>query len=192
MFDRKITLVLVLLLCLAMLVSVSACRRQKAEEDEPAPNGDSPGADPGPGPGADDRELVALYFTGPDGQHLFVEYRLVEVVVNLETAIVQALIDGPDSPDFKATIPEGTVAHDVFVADRVAHVDFSREFVDNHPGGTAAELMTLYSVVHSLAELDYVDAVQFWLENQIVDSILGHLATDIPLRPDPNLVRVTK
>jgi hypothetical protein len=36
-----------------------------------------------------------------------------------------------------------------------------KEFVDNSPGGTAGESMTLNSVVNSLTELSYVKKIQF-------------------------------
>ncbi|MEW5899284.1 MAG: GerMN domain-containing protein [Bacillota bacterium] len=74
------------------------------------------------------------------------------------------------------------------VQDGVAYVNFSKEFQSKHSGGTAGESMTLYSVVNSLARLQEIKQVQFLLEGQKQESILGHADTSVPIAPNWNLV----
>jgi len=43
----------------------------------------------------------------------------------------------------------------------------SKEFVENHIGGSTAELMTINSIVASLTELPGIDKVQFLIEGNV-------------------------
>ena len=74
------------------------------------------------------------------------------------------------------------------VVNGVANVDFSKEFQTRHRGGSAGEIMTIYSVVNTLTELPGVEKVQFLLEGDKLESILGHMDTTVPIEPDSNLV----
>ncbi|MDP3487646.1 MAG: GerMN domain-containing protein [Bacillota bacterium] len=139
-----------------------------------------------PSPRTESRQ-VTLYFANSQATQVAVEKRGITVDVTPE-AIVLELIKGPQNADLLPTIPQGTRLLTLTVDNRIAYVNFSREVKDNYSGGSAAELMLVYSVVASLTELPDITEVQFLLEGLIDPSIWGHMSTDIPIPPDDNFI----
>lgn len=110
---------------------------------------------------------VILYFSDEDQTKLVKEIRYVDIkeakkgASNLASAIVKELIAGPKAQGLKALIPEGTsLRSPVSIEGRVATVDFTKEFIDNHPGGKELAELTIYSVVNSLTEMKEVERVK--------------------------------
>ena len=71
------------------------------------------------------------------------DVNLVDTGVARDT--IEELIKGPKT-NLSASIPTGTKLLGINIKDDVAYVDFSKEFINNHSGGSAGELMTLYSI----------------------------------------------
>ena len=71
----------------------------------------------------------------------------------------------------------------VFVSDQgTAFVDLSREVVSAHPGGSLAELLTVYTLVQVLTtNLPKITAVQLLVDGKEVDTLVGHVDTKHPL-----------
>ena len=68
-------------------------------------------------------------------------------------------------------------------------MNLSKEFKSEHIGGTAAETMTIYSIVNTLTEeLDTIEKVQFLIEGQKVDEFI-HYSFKEPFDPDLSLIR---
>lgn len=135
------------------------------------------------------KERVTLYFGDKDAIYLVPETRTVDKKDGLlEAAVVKELVKGPEKEGSIPTIPEGTKVLSVTVVNGVAYVNFSKEFQTKHWGGSAGEIMTIYSVVNTLTDLPRVEKVQFLLEGDKLESILGHMDTTVPIEPDPNLV----
>lgn len=156
--------------------------REKGRENATRPD---IGAQPG-----ETKEKVTLYFGDDQAMYLVPEEREVaRGNRTLEEVIIAELIKGPTKPGLARTIPEGTKLISVSVVDGVAYVNFSKEFQTKHWGGSAGELMTVYSVVNSLAKLDGIEKVQFLLEGRKQESILGHMDTGQPITPDWKLVK---
>ncbi|MGE5543573.1 MAG: GerMN domain-containing protein [Bacillota bacterium] len=136
-----------------------------------------------------EKERVTLYFADKDAMYLVPETRTVDKKDGtLEAAVVRELTKGPQKAGSVSTIPEGTKVLSVTVDNGVAYVNFSKEFQTKHWGGSAGEIMTIYSVVNTLTELPGIEKVQFLLEGDKLESILGHMDTRVPIEPDPNLV----
>ena len=137
---------------------------------------------------AQEKKQATLYFGDKDAMYLVAETRTVDKKDGiLEAAVVEELVKGPKKEGSVPTIPEGTRVLSVTVVNGVAYVNFSKEFQTKHWGGSAGEIMTIYSVVNTLTELPGVEKVQFLLEGDKLESILGHMDTMIPINPDPNL-----
>ncbi len=100
----------------------------------------------------------------------------------LATALVQELISGPAEGDStKPTIPEGTtLKNTVKVEAGLATVNFSKEFIQKHPGGKAMEQLTIFSVVNTLTELIDVQRVQFRIEDKVEKEFKGSFVLDAP------------
>ncbi len=81
-------------------------------------------------------------------------------------------------------IPEGTRLEHVFIGRGVLFLDFSKEMVRNHPGGSNAEIMTIYSIVDSICKsFPEIRMVQFLIEGKVVDTLKGHIDVSLPLEP---------
>ncbi len=131
------------------------------------------------------REVV-LYFADADGEYLAGETRWVEGD-DVAVDVVDALIEGPSDDTHSITIPSGTRLLGLEVSEGVACVDLSREFREEHWGGSS-EVLTIYSVVNTLTELEGIRAVQFLLEGEQVDTLTGHMDISRPLERDDSLL----
>lgn len=132
--------------------------------------------------GGDLRQIsVNLYFPDPQADKVHLEQRTI-LISDARTALgaLQALIDGPADPVLRSSIPEGTRILSISIQNRICTVDFSQEFIDNHPGGSAGELMTLASIVNTLTDFDSIDQVQILVEG-VAGKTLGQILLDRPL-----------
>lgn len=118
---------------------------------------------------------VTLYFANSEGDMLVPEVRTISEVAGIARATLEELLKGPQAKNLAPTIPADTRLRDIDIHDGVATVDFSREFVDNHWGGSSGELLTVYSVVDVLTQFPTVNKVQFLVEGQKVETLAGHM-----------------
>jgi hypothetical protein len=65
---------------------------------------------------------------------------------------------------------------------RVATVDLTKEFVDNHPGGKTLEELTVYSIVNSLTEMKEIERVKIIINGKETKTFKGNVSlnTDFP------------
>lgn len=133
-----------------------------------------------------DKVPIHLYFANEDNTKLKLEVRYIPISEakkspsNLATIIVKELIAGSKS-GLKNTIPEGTeLRSPVKIEAGVATVDFTKAFVDNHPGGKSAEQMTIFSVVNSLTELKDIQKVKFTIDGKAQKEFKGNFKFDAP------------
>jgi hypothetical protein len=125
---------------------------------------------------------ITLYFGNADATGLVQERR--EVIRRnepLEALVLRELIRGPQIAEAQRTIPAETRIISVTVVDRVAYANFTKELSSRHPGGTAGEQMTIYSIVYSLTELPGIERVQLLVEGEKREAIFGHVGTIEPL-----------
>jgi len=103
--------------------------------------------------------------------------------------IVRAQIAAPESPLVSA-IPAGTTLRALFLTPRgEAYVDLSSELSTAHPGGSIAELLTVYAIVHALtANLPAVTSVQILVDGREVDTLAGHVNLRRPFAPNPDWI----
>ena len=96
---------------------------------------------------------VTLFFQSPNSDDLVPEVRkifLTESITDQARQTVSQLIGGPES-GLVPTIPAGTELNEIYLSrDGTAFVDFSQTFVARHPGGSSAEIATIFSLVDTL------------------------------------------
>ena len=127
--------------------------------------------------------ILKLYFANADGSDLVVEERVVEVSANQsrEKTILEQLIAGPLEDGCYPTIPVETKIQDVTTtSDGTCYVNLSQDFVSKHNGGSTGELLTVYSIVNSLCEVDTVERVQFLIDGVKLDEFKGHIDFKTP------------
>ncbi|HVR69287.1 MAG TPA: GerMN domain-containing protein [Vicinamibacteria bacterium] len=143
--------------------------------------------------GAVERQInVKLFFQAADRRGLAIEERAVAFSSDLARqlhSVVEELVEGSRGGLGAILAPETRVLH-VFVSARgVAYVDLSREATAGLPGGSEAELLTVYSVVNSLAaNFPAIQRVQILIEDRPVATLGGHVDLTRPLRPDMTLL----
>jgi spore germination protein GerM len=134
---------------------------------------------------------LTLYFAAADGSGLVAEGRetadcLVEV--DCLRATVQALLDGPVG-DLTPVFPPQAVLLGINVVGSEVHVDFDRALVDNHPGGSWGELLTVYALADTVAEnFPHLRQVRIFVEGTALETLKGHVDLRQPLAPDFSLV----
>jgi hypothetical protein len=171
----------------ALLRAPAAAEPEEAAAEEATPAPPESGAE-----GAGRRINVRLYFEAPDREGLLPEEREVPFSPDLAEqlrVVVEELAKG-STTGLLGTLPGGSRVLEVFVQARgVAYVDLSEEASKGLPGGSKAELLTVYSVVNTIVtNFPAVGRVQILLGDRVVPSLGGHVDLTRPLPPDMTLV----
>lgn len=124
---------------------------------------------------------VQLYFSGPAGM-LMAEKRAIsyQEPEMLPENTLQALLDGPESSQLRASIPDGTQILDLHVTGTLCTVVFSEEFASCDTDRTRAEA-AVRCVVATLCGLSEIDEVQICLPD---GANLTYCSIAEPLRPE--------
>jgi len=140
-----------------------------------------------------EKKMVTLYFSDSEGEYLVGEKREIlkkrEAREEAEETITE-LIKGPKGK-LIPTLPLRTKLLSLQLDERgLAKVNFNKALSKDHPGGSSAEIMTVYSIVNSLTlNFPQIRRVQILIEGEVGESIAGHLSLDQPVSPNLDLVR---
>jgi len=134
-----------------------------------------------------------LYFSDADNRFLTAEHRtlgLSDTVAQRATDIMEALMEGPRD-SLSPTIPAGTKVLALYVTQAgMAYVDFNRAITENHPGGTFSELLTIFSIVNTLAlNIPEIEAVKILIEGREAKTLAGHIDIRRPFRPNMVIIK---
>ena len=136
------------------------------------------------------REVI-LYFAAADGQTLLAEPRQIagcELDEDCLAGTVQALIAGP-ACDMVPILPSRTTLLGLVVDGSLVQIDFSRELIDAHPGGTQSELLTVYGLADTLtANFPHLRQMQILVEGAPVTTLKGHVDLRRPIYTDFSFV----
>ncbi len=132
---------------------------------------------------------VSLYFPTEDLTKYRKETRWIRYrndPQDMARVILQELAKGPKSVALSPVIPQGTRVNGVYIASNgVAYVDFSEQFIKNHPGGSAAERATVESIFLTLkANIHRIKAVKFLVNGKEIKQLKGHLDMSLPFYLD--------
>lgn len=134
-------------------------------------------------------QAITLYFADEQSDRLVREERSLALEGReVAVAVLEELIEGPEYPAHGRTIPRDVKVRGVEMAGGIARANFSEELRANHWGGSTGEILTVYSIVNTLAELPGVQQVQILIEDETVETLVGHLELMEPLSPDWGLV----
>jgi hypothetical protein len=100
--------------------------------------------------------------------------------------VVQQLLAGSQRGR-GSPFPRGVQLRGLFITPQgLAFVDLSQELISNHPGGTCAEELTIYSLSNTLiTNFPAVKGVQILVEGREVQSLAGHLDLSKPYGRGP-------
>ncbi len=141
-------------------------------------------------PETEEKKYIKLYFSDLKSEKLIAEAREITVSEKetMEMRVLKELIKGPVNPKLMKTIPAETKILSVETKEGVCFVNLSQEFKNRHTGGSAGEMMTVYSIVNSLTEVEGVERVQFLIEGQKKDVFI-HLIFNEPFTRDSELIQ---
>lgn len=195
---RRYGLTAVLTAILLILIGVWVYRqreREGAASEEP-PSGqavivdeEEPLAEPGK---SAEREAV-IFFSREGAEGLYPERRRIYVtssVPDMARQVLEELVRGPRRALGVPVLPREAELRQVYI-DREgnAYVDFSAELARRHPGGSDAEIATLFAIVNSLTyNFPEIRAVRILIEGEERETLAGHL--DLTRRYYRDLSRV--
>ncbi len=177
-----------------LVVLLPACGGQNKTAPEAVPA--TPPPDTATAPQLQDevplaKASVTLYFPSATGDQLAAETR--EIVDTKRPAdrgaqILAALLEGPKTEGALPAFPKDTTLRQLWVRDDGnAYADFSEEFMGGATGGSADQILTVYSVVNSLtANIPDIRRVGILVSGR-ARATFGHLDLSRPLPPDLTL-----
>ncbi|SDL21964.1 Sporulation and spore germination [Geoalkalibacter ferrihydriticus] len=132
------------------------------------------------------REII-LYFADLQGEFLVAEQREMPDCPDNEKcvhAVIEALIKGPRA-DLIPVLPPQTRVLGVAFDEETVTVDFTRDLVTRHPGGSISELLTVYGLANTLAvNFPHLRQVRILVAGQAVESLKGHVDLRAPVPAD--------
>ena len=140
-----------------------------------------------------ERREVLLYFSDFQEGYLVGEKRKIlkkgDVKEEAKEAINE-LIKGPKGK-LIPTVPSKTKLLALQLDEKgVAKVNFNKALSQDHPGGSSAEMMTVYSIVNSLVlNFPQIKGVKILIDGEVAETIAGHLSLDQPISSKPDLIK---
>jgi hypothetical protein len=130
-------------------------------------------------PAAAGRIQVKLYVLGSSGRELATETEEILYSASLQQQakeVMRLLLRR------SGAIPRGVSLRELFITSQgVAYLDLSQELVSNHPGGSSAEELTIFSLSQTLiANFPAVKTVKILVEGREIQTLAGHLDLTIP------------
>jgi len=139
-----------------------------------------------------EKQKVKLYFSDHNERFLIPEDRYIPDVESSTDKIeklVKALISGPGTADLVKTFPKKTSLRNVSIKNGTAYIDFDKELIDGHPGGSASEMLTIYSLTNSITiNVPSVKKVQILVNGKTLETIKGHIDTSLPFSVNRELI----
>lgn len=188
---KKIPGVILCWTLLAAIFLVTGCARDDRRAVPPLPPDNLEEEGQGLEKESSPENKVVLYFLSEDTNMLAGEEREIDAGdKDFPVAVLEELIKGPQNPSLGTTIPPDVQVLGVTVEEKgTAVVDFSRELLTSHWGGSMGEIMTVYSVVNTLSSLPGIEQVKFLVEGEEIETLTGHLDISEPVEPDWDLAQ---
>lgn len=180
---RLFTLSLIIMVCVGFLVFLSISLFDYIY---------GPSTDRGSTAYNKEKVKAQLYFSDSNERFLIPELRYLpkEKTGREQVArLVEALIEGPHT-NLVETLPKETTLRSVEIkSDGTAYLDFDRNFISLHPGGSASEIMTVYSLTNTITlNVPDVRNVKLLVEGKEIESIKGHVDTRYPFTTNRELI----
>jgi hypothetical protein len=135
---------------------------------------------------------VVLYFSDANERFLVPEKRFIPKEGSTEgkaRELVKALLEGSKTK-LVNTFPEKAVLESIKIDDKqTAYVSFDKNLIKFHPGGSASEMATIYSLTNTLTRnISDIKRVKFLVDGKDVESIKGHIDTRQPFSMNKDLL----
>ncbi len=137
-----------------------------------------------------EKKTITIYYGNSNADAVVAEEKEIEIgkESQIERLVFEELQKTPITQGLHSTIPMGTKLISAVTEGGICTLDLSKEFVDNSPGGSAGEAMTLYSIINSLTELPDINKVQFLIEGQ-KQEVYIHAVFDEPFERNEEIIK---
>lgn len=136
---------------------------------------------------------VVLYFYDSEKELLVPIKRniIAQEAISLQLkTVIQELIKGPQDAAYSQTLPPETKVRAVYTRENIIYVDFFAPLTEKHPGGTSAELLSIYSIVNTLLEnFPAYTQVQILIDGKLQQTLAGHIDIRKPLIKNDQLTQ---
>jgi len=139
-----------------------------------------------------EKQQVTLYFSDANERFLIPEKRYIPKENNPEEQareVVKALLDGSKTKLIN-TFPEKVKLESIKIEEgQTAYVSFDHNLVQLHPGSSASEMATIYSLTNSLIQnVPGIKKVKLLISGKEIESIKGHIDTRQPFTMNKELL----
>lgn len=139
-----------------------------------------------------EKKKIVLFYLSEKDALLHPEVREIYAyasVVQEAKQTVEELLKESQS-GYLSPIPPQTKLREIFMTRRgVAYVDLSKDFQVGHPSGSTAEILTIYSIVNSLAyNFKSIKKVFILIEGGEKETLGGHVNLNRPFVPQYSLI----
>jgi spore germination protein GerM len=142
---------------------------------------------------AKEKKIVTLFFSEEEGEYLVEEKREILKTGGIEEEAKETVIELIKGPKGKLipVLPSHTRLLTLQIEkDGVAKVNFDKTLSKEHPGGSSAEMLTLYSIVNSLTlNFPQIKRVQILIDGKEAESIAGHISLKQPVSSNLSIVK---
>lgn len=180
--------VLVILLAVLIIIFIRIGGKGKTEQEPlslPPEIAQSPD-------GPQEKKKIVLFYLSEKDALLHPEvreiYAYASVVQEAKQTVEELLKESQEG--YLSPIPPQTKLREIFMTRRgVAYVDFSKDFQVGHPSGSTAEILTIYSIVNSLAyNFKSIKKVFILIEGTEKETLGGHVNLNRPFIPQYSLI----
>ncbi|HYA15360.1 MAG TPA: GerMN domain-containing protein [Syntrophales bacterium] len=139
-----------------------------------------------------EKQEVVLYFSDANERFLVPEKRYIPKEENAEDKakeLVKALLDGSKTKLIN-TFPEKVTLESIKIDNKqTAYVSFDQNLIKYHPGGSASEMATVYSLTNTLTRnISSIKRVKLMVDGKTIESIKGHIDTSQPFVMNKDLL----
>lgn len=131
---------------------------------------------------------LPLYYSDSSGQNLICEQKQIAYSGNssIERAVIENLIDGPDSKGAKSALPKNMKVLGVSTKDGICYVNLDASFLTAMVDVSAD--VTIYSIVNSLCEIDNIKQVQILVNGSFEETFMDKYPLTTLFERNLNLV----
>ena len=124
-------------------------------------------------------QTVKVYYSDDQAENLVEKQINIQVTgeESLEKTIVESLKTKPTDSSIHSVIYENVKINSVKVSDKLAKVDLSSDGLN---GSSTQEVFFKDAIILALTNLDTVDSVQFLVDGEVAETLMGHIEVSEP------------
>lgn len=125
-------------------------------------------------------KTIKVYYSDDQAENLVEKQIDIELVSGelLEEKVIESLKVKPEDSNIHSVIDENVKINSVKVEDdRIAKVDLDKEGLS---GSSTQEYFLKDAIILTLTDLDSVDKVQFLVDGEVVETLMGHIDVSKP------------